>query len=206
MRASEIKSELIDNYHLQLSSMVWGSPGIGKSDLIREMCSDLKITCKDERIATLDPVDLRGVPSIENGFTLFNIPTLLPNVDRDGEFGIFFLDELPAAPVAMQNAGYQLTLDRKCGDYILPDGWGVIAAGNNLSDKANAHRQSTALANRFGHYDFEVDIEEWLTWAVKNEIDESIIAFIKWRPDQLHDKEMTTRAYRSPRTWEGLEA
>jgi hypothetical protein len=205
MYISEVKQEIIDNYRLKISSLVWGPPGVGKSDLVRQVAQELNIACKDERIPTLDPVDLRGVPSVEDGYTLFNIPSLLPRVDRDGEFGLFFLDELPAAQPAMQAAAYQLTLDRKIGDYTLPDGWSIVAAGNNLGDKAVSYRQSTALANRFGHYDLEVNVDEWLAWGLKSGISEDLLAFIKYRPNLLHDMEAKDgkmeHAFPSPRTW-----
>lgn len=201
MYISEIKQEIIDNYKLKIPSMVWGPPGAGKSDLMRQVCASLNITCKDERVPTLDPVDLRGVPSVENGYTLFNIPHLLPKVDRDGEYGIFFLDELPTAQPAMQAACYQLTLDRKIGDYILPEGWVVAAAGNEVGHKAGAHRMLTALANRFGHYDLEVNVEEWLQWGRDTGVDEDFLAFIKYRPNLLQDTEMKEHAFASPRSW-----
>ena len=201
MYISEIKSELIDNYKLRIPSMVWGPPGAGKSDMMRQVCTALGITCKDERVPTLDPVDLRGVPSVENGFTLFNVPNLLPKVDRDGEYGIFFLDELPTAQPAMQAACYQLTLDRKIGDYELPPGWVVMAAGNEVGHKAGAHRMLTALANRFGHYHLEVDVDEWLNWGLSAGIDEDLLAFIKYKPDLLQDKEMVGHAFATPRSW-----
>jgi len=206
MYISEIKKEIHDNYQVKISSFVWGPPGVGKSDLVRQVAQALNIGFKDERIPTLDPVDLRGVPSIENGYTLFNIPNLLPRVDRDGEFGIFFLDELSAAQPAMQAAAYQLTLDRKIGDYTLPDGWSIVAAGNSTGDKAVAYRQSTALANRFGHYDLEVNVEEWLAWGLINNVGEDLLAFIKYRPELLHDTEMKSRSFPSPRTWQFVNA
>jgi MoxR-like ATPase len=112
MHVSELKNELMDNYQLRIPSFVWGMPGVGKSDIMRQVCKTLGISIKDERVTQLNPVDTRGVPSVEDGYTLFNIPNLLPRVDRDGEHGIFFLDELPAARESMQAALYQLILDR----------------------------------------------------------------------------------------------
>ena len=48
-------------------------------------------------------------------------PKFLP---VDGE-GILFLDEPTAAPQITRAGCYQLVLDRKPGEYRLPDGWGV---------------------------------------------------------------------------------
>jgi MoxR-like ATPase len=49
--------------------------------------------------------------------------------------GILFLDELTAAPQMTQAGCYQLVLDRKLGEYHLPDGWVVVAAGNPASER-----------------------------------------------------------------------
>jgi hypothetical protein len=202
MHVSELKNELMDNYQLRIPSFVWGMPGVGKSDIMRQVCKTLGIAIKDERVTQLNPVDTRGVPSVEDGYTLFNIPNLLPRVDRDGEHGIFFLDELPAARESMQAALYQLILDRKLGDYVLPDGWVAMAAGNEVGHRAVSYRLSTALASRFGHYDLEVNVEEWLEWGrTDGNIHEDMLAYIKFRPEMLHDKEMSSREFRCPRTW-----
>lgn len=203
MYAPEIQAELIDNYKLRIPSFVWGATGVGKSSLIQQTTKLLGISMRDERATTLDPVDTRGVPSVDDGFTVFNIPRLLPNVDRDGEFGLFFIDELSSAQAGMQAALYQLTLDRKLGDYVLPDGWAVVAAGNRLGDRAVSYRQSAALANRFGHYEMEVSVQAWLDWGLETGVDEALLAFIKYRPALLHvpPTENEEHAFPTPRSW-----
>lgn len=61
--------------------MLWGPPGIGKSEVVREAVSDAEIPVEnfaDIRLSTLEPVDLRGVPSVQNGRTLYNPPEFFP--------------------------------------------------------------------------------------------------------------------------------
>jgi len=50
----------------------------------------------------------------------------------------------------MTQAGcYQLILDRKLGEYVLPDGWVVIAAGNPASERGVHFAMPRPLRNRF---------------------------------------------------------
>jgi hypothetical protein len=56
-------------------------------------------------------------------------------------------------------------LDRAVGEYRLPDGWSVYAAGTREGDRAVISRLSSALANRFVHLVFEPDLDDWLRWG-----------------------------------------
>jgi MoxR-like ATPase len=111
---------------------------------------------RDIRALLLDPVDLRGLSNVVEGRSKWAIPEFLP---ADG-VGILFLDELNAAPAMVQAAFYQLVLDRRLGEYTLPDGWIIIAAGNRDADRAHTTRMPTPLRNRFVHLDFEVHAQE----------------------------------------------
>ena len=101
--------------------MLWGSPGIGKSDLVRQLAEDLDRIFVDVRLSTIDPVDLRGLPmiNVEEQLTNWLPPSFLPNVQS--EPGILFLDEINAAPPMLQASAYQLILDRKLGEYQIPE-------------------------------------------------------------------------------------
>jgi len=79
-----------------------------------------------------------------------------------------------------------------------------MAAGNRAEDRAFANRLSTALSNRFGHVDFDVDVDEWKNWAYKNGIDSTIISFISYRTQHLHNMDVQKRAFPTPRSWEKL--
>jgi len=204
MKPSDTKVQIANGYKARTPIYLWGAPGIGKSDIMRQTAKQLNISLIDQRLSQMDPTDLKGIPYVENGYTKFAIPGFLPQVDRDGADGILFLDELGAAPQAIQAAGYQLILDGKLGDYELPEGWVCMAAGNRAEDRAIAIRLSTALANRFGHIDVDVDVDEWKIWANKNNIDATIISFMNYRPALLHNMDVLQRAFPTPRSWEKL--
>jgi hypothetical protein len=118
--------------------------------------------------------------------TRWLVPDELPRVERDGEFGYLFLDEINTASPQMMAVLMQLVLDRKVGDYVLPPGWQVIAAGNRVSDRAAAQRMPTALRNRFAHLFVAPDVNSWVNWANVNGVAPEMVAFIRLRRELIH--------------------
>jgi hypothetical protein len=208
------------------SLFLWGPPGIGKSAVPRAICRERQINLVDIRMSLLDPTDLRGIPAVvdetcprcsgsggENrncplcgGTGMRTIakwlePAMLPT---DGK-GILFFDELTSAPPLQQATAYQVTLDRRIGEYIVPDGYYIMAAGNNLTDRAVVYPMSTALRNRFTHIQFEYNIEDWLAWARDSHLNPNILAFLTWRGEELlfnFKPESSDKAFATPRSWE----
>lgn len=195
MRTSQVVLALTTAIAAQRPIFLWGSPGSGKSDLVRAVQQQeqekLDPTGKeiydliDLRLSQLDPVDLRGVPSVnqKNKQTHWNTPSFLPTKGK----GILFLDELNSACQATQAAAYQLLLDRKLGDYELPDGWSIIAAGNRATDKAIVNQMGTALKSRLLHINVEVNNDDWCRWALESGIHETVLGFIRFRPMLLNE-------------------
>jgi len=174
MKASEIKEvvrQSIRNPKDSVSLFLWGGPGIGKSSVVRQAAEEEGVDCIDIRLVLLDPSDLRGLPVPDDGKAKWLPPSFLPHGDWRG---VIFLDELNVAPPLVQNTALQLVLDRRLGEYELPEGATIIAAGNREME-AFVHRMSPPLLNRFIHIDFEVDNDEWAKWAVQNEITPQII-------------------------------
>ena len=181
-------------------AFIWGPPGVGKSSIVRTVAAGRKLTLLDIRASLLDPTDLRGIPAVENGTARWCPPSFLPS-DPDSE-GILFFDELNAAPPLVQASLYQLTLDRRVGEYVLPDKWRIVAAGNRAEDASITFRMPAALANRFVHLDFEVDFDDWRWWAVDRGIHPLVLGFLSTRQELLFDMSQTDRGFPTPRSWE----
>jgi hypothetical protein len=196
MNAEQITTSLKLAMAAKIPAFIWGSPGIGKSAVTNQLHKNIITLIASQ----LDAVDTRGIPSLSKGTTVWNTPSFFPT---SGE-GILFLDELNTAPPSVQAALYQLILDRRLGDYKLPGGWYVLAAGNRESDRAVTHRMSSALANRFLHLNMESDLDTWVKWALPNNIATPIIAFLRFRPELLNtfDNKSSDKAFATPRTWE----
>jgi len=184
--------------------MLWGPPGIGKSDLVRAVASRHGVPVVDLRLSQLEPSDLRGIPFRVDGLVEWAVPALLPDAARHGAAGILFLDEINAAPPTVSAAAYQLILDRRLGDYRVPPGWAIFAAGNRQGDRGVIYSMPSPLANRFTHLEVEPHLDDWVDWAHGHGIDPRLIGFLRFRPDLLFDFDpaQAVTAFPSPRTWE----
>lgn len=203
MGPKQIVSALHTLISIRQPVFLWGAPGVGKSQVVAQVAAEQGLALRDIRAVLLDPVDLRGLPRIADNRAIWCPPAFLPG-ENDPERGILFLDELNAAPPLVQAACYQLILDRSIGEYRLPDGWCIIAAGNRDKDRAVTHRMPTALANRMVHLDFDAVLEDWLVWAQDHGIRQEVCSFLRFRPRFLHllDPASQDRAFPSPRSWE----
>jgi len=181
---------------------IWGSPGIGKSDSVRKAADNLQIELVDVRASQLDAVDLRGIPYVDpvTQLTTWATPDFLPKTGN----GILFLDEMNSAAPSVQAALYQLILDRQLGDYVLPDGWICMGAGNLDTDRGVTNRMPTPLRNRFAmHMEIGVSHDDWHQWAIQQGVEPELIAYIKYRPENLHkfDPSSDDKAFPTPRSW-----
>ncbi len=178
---------------------LWGPPGVGKSSVVQQVTEARGWELRDVRASLLDPTDLRGIPYVEKGQAFWAPPAFLPH-DPDSE-GVLFLDELNAAPPLVQASLYQLTLDRRLGEYTLPDGWRLLAAGNRAEDRTVVFRMPSALANRFTHLDCEPDYDDWRQWALDQAIHPLVVGFLGLRRELLSQAPGTAPAFPSPRSW-----
>ncbi|SMP86106.1 ATPase family associated with various cellular activities (AAA) [Epsilonproteobacteria bacterium SCGC AD-308-E02] len=189
-----------------MPTFLWGAPGIGKSSIVKQIAKDKAIGFIDLRLALMDPTDLKGIPFYdkESHTALWAPPAFLP---REGE-GVLFLDELNSAPPSVQASAYQLILDRKVGEYELPKGWAIVAAGNREGDRGVTYRMPSPLANRFVHFEMEVDVNDWRYWAYQNSVDERIISYITFKNEHLFtfDAKSDVKSFATPRSWEYVDS
>ncbi len=185
---------------------IWGPPGIGKSDKVKEVAKNLGMDVCDIRLSQLEPSDLRGIPiqgydESGNPKAVWAVPDFLP---QGGRPTLMFMDELNSAVPTVQAAAYQLVLDRQLGSYKLPDDCAIIAAGNRQTDKGTTFKMATPLANRFVHLEMEANHNDWIDWAIRNHVDGDIVGFIEWKKTMLFDfnPKSHSSAFPTPRTWE----
>ena len=188
--------------------LIHSSPGVGKSSIVRDVAKTLGINLVDVRLAEMESVDIRGLPSVDKndrgeGVMKWNAPDCWPR-DPNSK-GIIFLDEITSCDKSCQVAAYELILDRKIGDfYKVPDGWYIVSAGNLTTDRAVATSMSSALANRFLHVELDVDPKLWVKWGIMHDVHPSVLGFINYRPEFLFsmENENLERGWPSPRSWE----
>lgn len=182
---------------------LWGAPGVGKSDIVKQIGTEQKRRVIDVRLSLWEPTDIKGIPYFnpEMHTMVWAPPAELPQDTLDDS--ILFLDELNSAPPATQAAAYQLILNRRVGSYILPDGVSIVAAGNRDSDKGVTYRMPAPLANRFLHVELRVDFDDWHQWATQNKIHQQVVGYINFAKQDLYDfdPKSASRSFATPRSW-----
>lgn len=194
--------------------MLWGSPGVGKSEGVRQACKEANGHLVDIRLSQYDSVDLRGIPvaDMDTRMTVWNAPATLPFKGNPNFAGMddrpifLFLDEITSAAPAVAAVAYQLVNDRAVGEHELMDNVVVVAASNRDGDGGVTNRMPTPLANRFTHAEVDVDVDAWCHWAQLNDLHPMGIAFVQFRKDMLNmfkrETAIRDKAFATPRTWE----
>lgn len=182
---------------------LWGPPGIGKSDIVKQIGADANREVIDVRLALWEPTDIKGIPyyNADAGKMVWAPPAELPT-DEDST-AIIFLDELNSAPPAVQAAAYQLILNRRVGTYTLPKGVDLVAAGNREGDRGVTYRMPAPLANRFVHLEAKVDFDDWQDWATLNKIHPEVVGYVGFAKQDLYDfdPKSASKAFATPRSW-----
>lgn len=194
------------------SVMLWGQPGIGKSQGVRQIAKAIEdktgkeVRVTDVRLLLFNPIDLRGIPVANEDRTLavWLKPKIFQMDPSNKVVNILFLDEISAAPASVQAAAYQITLDRTVGEHKLPDNTIVIAAGNRVTDKSVAIKMPKALANRLLHFDVKSDFDAWKSWAIKAGVNKKVVGYLSFSNHSLNrfDASRDDLAFATPRSWE----
>jgi hypothetical protein len=207
--------------------LLWGSPGTGKTSVIKSLASEIGLPLETVIASIREPSDFAGLPVVnhDGGYPRvdFAPPRWAQRLATSGS-GVLFFDEISTAPPAVQAALLRVVLERTVGDLILPEGVSVVAAANPPEQAASGWELSAPLANRFCHLDWAVDgravadglsggwptpiipllPEGWERWIP---VARSWVGgFIRVRPalavEVPEDAALAGRAWPSPRSWD----
>lgn len=226
-----LKDVILNAIKIRDSLFIYGKPGIGKSSVVQQVVEEInnilmKSTTESEmfldkngnkccfelidiRLSSFDSsADIVGLPDFtidEFGVkrTKFSLPNIFPSDPKWK--GIIFFDEMDNAEPSVLKACYQIIQDRRINDFKFPDGVIFIAAGNGDNCQGFQTEIPQALKNRFTNITVDTDLEQWIVWALKNNIDSSIITFLKSQhPELLFDESALKNnetSYATPRGW-----
>lgn len=197
----QIRQQIEDEDYTPVS--IIGKSGIGKTEAIASLAQNMGIGFKELRLSHYQESDLVGLPYIENGITKHAPTDLLPPSD-DPNPGILLLDEVTSSQKSMRSAVYQLMdSSRKLGQYKIPEKWMIVACGNGPSDGGDFRGIEAAFMSRGFCWRVEPNLETWKRWALKKGVHPTVVAYLSFRPDNLHvmDPDAKYDMIACPRNW-----
>ena len=204
---NKCKASILHALKIKRPIFVWGGPGIGKSEVIHQIAKNIDAHVIDIRLSLWEPTDIKGIPyfnSKENNM-VWAQPSELPTKAEAKKHKniVLFLDEMNSAAPSVQAAAYQLILNRKVGQYELPDNVLICAAGNREADKGVVYRMPAPLANRFIHLEMKPEFDDWFEWAVENNIHKDVVGYLTFSKKDLYDfdPKSPSRSFATPRSW-----
>ena len=175
-----------------ISILMRGPTGIGKSFLANNLADHFKLPFLDVRGSTMSEGDVIGYPDVEGMKTKGVMTFVMPSwyIRACKEPVLLFLDELNRSLPGVQQAFFQIVLDRALGNddkgnpYKLHPETRVYAAVNH-GDEYDVNDMDPALLRRFWVCDIQNSLSDWTSWAEKNDVCRYIIEFIRKNPSML---------------------
>jgi hypothetical protein len=199
MKPSELSTLLQKTIHARLPILIKGAPGIGKTDIVKQACTNTSTRLIISHPVVSDPVDYKGFP-----FVIDNEAHFLPFGDLNQLINAqaptaYFMDDLGQAPATVQAAAMQLILERRINGHRVSDQVTFLAATNRKTDRAGVTGILEPVKSRFAAIiELEPDVDDWVKWAIRNNLPPELIAFIRFRPNLLHDFKPSTDMDNSP--------
>ena len=206
MRPKFVSEMLAAMIEARLPALLTGAPGIGKSDLVEQAARAAKCDLIVSHPVVSDPTEAKGLPWIKQGDKM---ATFLPFEDLYKAVTakrptVWFIDDIGQAPPATQASFMQLLLARRAGGKSLPDFVTFVAATNRRTDKAGVSGVLEPVKSRFVTIvNVDAHLDDWCTWATKANVAPELLAFLRFRPELLHQFNATLDLVNSPcpRTW-----
>lgn len=187
-----------------------GSPGLGKTEIAKQIARELGVDFKVIHAPLLQPEDY-GFPVISADKNNVNFVVSKDKFPIEsspcGESGILLIDELAQADSNAQKILRNLILEREIHGQKIKKGWVIVTTGNKVTDRAGANRLLSHLSNVLTRVSLEVSLDDWSQWAIQNGVAPEVIAFIRFRPALLNDFDANREINATPRAWaQGVSA
>ena len=208
--AQHLKKLLVLMLEANEVPMIYGPPGIGKTKIVEELAEELGYEIIKMPLIYMDQTDLRGIPDLDktSSTTEWKPPKILPfkqnGIYKDDKKIILLIDELPQANPSLQNSVSSLLYGGKIGEFQVTDGTRIICIGNRDEDRAATYKMPTHVGNRVCHITLLFEFGCWLTWAQENGIHPAVMAYGKYRPNNINNFNPDSRINATPRIWEKI--
>jgi hypothetical protein len=206
MRPAQLRKFLAATIDARLPVLITGAPGIGKSDIVTQAAQEAKADIIISHPVVADPTDAKGLPWPEkSGERASFLPFgELADALEAKKPTVWFLDDLGQASPAVQASFMQLILARRINGHALPDHVTFVAATNRRTDRAGVQGILEPVKSRFASIvELEPNLDDWLDWALTSGQPSELMAYLRFRPINLHAFNPTQDLKNSPcpRTW-----
>lgn len=152
----------------------------------------------DKFVVALFAVDDKGVPT--DVMTTGKVRATITGTCK----AMLALEEFNSAAQSVQAAAYQLILDRRLGEYIVPDDVFILGMGNRDTDRGVTFKMPTPVMNRFVHVEMTVSFDDWQRWALLTMQHPDVVGYLSAFKQKLFQFEAGTasRGFATPRSWE----
>lgn len=206
LRPGQLAALLSHTIPARLPVLITGAPGVGKSDIVTQAAQAAGARLIVSHPVTSDPTDYKGLPFPAEDRTradFLPFGDLAELIEADSPT-VFFLDDLGQAPASVQAAAMQLILARQINGHRVSDKVVFMAATNRRQDRAGVSGILEPVKSRFAAIvELQPTPDDWSQWALGANVPAEVIAYIRFRPDNLQDfkpsPDMTNSP--SPRTW-----
>jgi hypothetical protein len=188
MKPSVLKAVLVTAFRNRQNILITGAPGIGKSDLTAQAADEAKANLIVSHPVVSDPTDFKGYPfpvgKTHADFLPFGDLLALMKADS---LTIMFFDDLGQARPAVQASLMQLVLGGQInGHSINKEHVVFVGATNRATDLAGVQSILEPVKSRFLILELDVDVDDWARWAITSGTPAELVAFIRFRPELLH--------------------
>ncbi len=201
MRAKQMKEAVKFAIKHKYPLLLKGAPGIGKTDIVTQSCRETNTDLIISHPVVSDPTDYKGLPfPTKDGTEATFLPfgDLLKLIEADKPT-VFFLDDLGQSSSSVQSSLMHLLLARRINGHKVSDHVIFLAATNRRQDKAAVQGILEPVKSRFASIlELDVNVDDWVDWAIDNHLPTELIAFIRFRPNLLHDFKPTGDIINTP--------
>jgi len=201
MRAKQLNQAIKFAIKNKYPLLIKGAPGIGKTQVLTQACLETGTELIVSHPVVSDPTDYKGLPfptkdGTEATFLPFGDLLKLINADKPT---VFFLDDIGQASSSVQASLMHLLLARRINGHRVSDQVIFLAATNRRQDRAAVQGILEPVKSRFASIlELEVNVDDWVEWAIENDMSTELIAFIRYRPNLLHDCKPTADIINTP--------
>lgn len=196
-----------------------GAPGIGKTAIVEQVASELKLGFISYSITHHTRQSAIGLPFITErsyegktiSITEYTLSEIIASVydaieQQNIKEGILFIDEINCVSETLAPSMLDLLQNKKFGPHKIPKGWILVTAGNPIIYNSSAREFDTVTMDRIKKIEVNTEFEVWKKYALVTLIHNSIIYYLQMKPQNILviEKTVDGDSFVTPRGWEDL--